>query len=103
MTRLGDDVVHSFTTGRKSGVGTTAVPLVTAVRPLTRGLQLRAAATNTGTVYVGASSAVTADAADATDGFPLAAGEGLLVKVDDASKVYLIASAASQKVFYLAV
>lgn len=103
MSRLGDDVVHSFATGRKSAIGTSAVALVSAPRPLTRGVQLRAGSANTGVVYVGASSSVTADAADGTDGFPLAAGDGVLIKVDDASKVYLIATAANQKVFFLAI
>ena len=103
MTRLGDDVVDNFGHGRKSSVGTTAVQLVTASTPATRGVLLRAAADNSGTVYVGNSSSVTADSADATDGMPLAAGDSLLVKVDDASKVYVIASATGQKVFFLTV
>ena len=53
-------------------------------------------------VYVG-TAGVTADAADATDGFPLAGGEGLFVPIDDPSKLYVRGSAAVQKVFWFAI
>jgi hypothetical protein len=102
MTRLGDESVHGFDHGRKSSIGTSAVPLVAASVRAAKGVQVKAAPTNTGIVYVG-NSDVTADASDATDGFPLEAGDGLFVPVDDASKVYLIGSAAGQKVFYCVV
>jgi hypothetical protein len=100
MTRLGDDTVHAFDHGRKSAIGTTAVSLVAASNKVTRGVQLKAAADNTALVFVG-NSDVTTDSADATDGFPLAAGEGLFVAVDDASKIYLRASSGTQKVFFV--
>jgi hypothetical protein len=64
---------------------------------------VRASHDNSGTVSVGSSTNVTADTSDSTDGLPLAPGESLLVKVDDANKVYVIANATGQKVFYLAV
>ncbi len=102
MTRIGDETVHAFSHGRKSSVGTSAVQLTAAIAHLGKGVQIKADAANSGTVYVGGST-VTADAADATDGFPLSAGEGLLVPVDDPSKVYLIGSAAGQKVFFFAI
>lgn len=103
MTRLGDDVVNQFAHGRKSSVGTSAVQLVSAATPASRGVLVKAAADNSGTVYVGNSSGVTADSADATDGMPIAAGEAVLVKINDASRVYLIGSASGQKVFWLVV
>ncbi|MCA9100066.1 MAG: hypothetical protein R3C10_03670 [Pirellulales bacterium] len=103
MTRLGDDVVARFDHGSKSSIGTSAVQLVASSTPATRGVLVRAAHDNTGTVYVGASSSVTANSSDATDGLPLAAGDSLLVKVDDANKVYLIANTTGQKVFFLTV
>lgn len=100
MTRLGDDTVHGFDHGRKSSIGTLTVQLLTTAGKATRGVQLKAAAGNSADVYVG-NSDVTTDSADATDGFPLAAGEGLFVAVDDASKIYLRAASGTQKVFYL--
>lgn len=103
MTRLGDDVVGSFDHGRKSGVGTSAVQLAASSTPATRGVLVRAPHDNSGTVFVGSSTSVTADSADATDGLPLAPGESLLIKVNDANKVYVIANATGQKVFFLTV
>ena len=102
MVAIFEDRAVQFWTGRKSSIGTSQVQLTTTTRDLSRGVQIKAAAANTGTVYVG-NTGVTVDADDGTDGFPLAAGEGLLVQVDDPTKVYLIASAAGQKVFFFAV
>jgi hypothetical protein len=102
MTRLGDDSVGSFDHGRKSSVGTSVVPLTTVGGKAARGVQVKAAVSNTGTVYVG-NSDVTADSADATDGFPLAPGDGLFLPIDDPTRVYLVASAAGQKVFFVVV
>jgi hypothetical protein len=102
MTRIGDDTVHSFDHARLAGIGATAVRLTTTSLHATRGVQLKAAATNTGTLYVG-NSDVTAGTVEATDGFPLTAGEALFVPVDDPSKVYLIGSAAGQAVHYLVI
>ena len=67
MTRIGDETVHGFTTGRKSSIGTSAVQLVATSSHLTKGVQLKTPDTNVGVVYVG-KSGVTADAADATEG-----------------------------------
>ena len=103
MTRLGDDVVGHFDHGRKSGVGTSAVQLVASSAPATRGVLVRASHDNSGTVSVGNSTSVTIDSSDTTDGMPLAPGESLLIKVDNANKVYVIANATGQKVFYLTV
>ena len=100
MTRLGDDTVHGFGHGAKSSIGTSAVALVGTSRRATRGVQLKAAAANTAEVFVG-NSGVTTGSADGTDGFPLAAGEGLLLMVDDASKIYVRAASGSQKVFFV--
>jgi hypothetical protein len=81
-------------------VGATAVALASSPSVLKRGVQIKAAAANTGKVYVG-NSDVTADTAAATDGFELSAGQGLFVPANDLKNVYVIASAAAQKIFYL--
>jgi hypothetical protein len=99
MTRIGDETVCNFEHGRKSSIGTTAVPLTATSVHAARGVQLKAASANTGTVYVG-NSDVTADSADATDGFPLTPGEGLFLPVDDPSRVYVVGSTSGQKVFF---
>jgi len=93
----------SFFHGRKSNIGTTAVRLTTTSNRSKRGVLVKAAADNTGTVYVGTSSSVTADSADSTDGFELSAGDSVVVEIDDPSNVYMIASASGQKVFWVGV
>ena len=86
--------------GSKASIGGTALQLTTSEAPLRNGLLVRAATTNSGTVYVGGST-VTADSAAATDGFPLLAGESVKVEADKASLVYAIGSATGQKVFFI--
>lgn len=93
---------YDFEHGRKSSIGTSAVQLTSANVPTRRGVLVKAAAGNSGTVYVGKSD-VTNDSADATDGFELSAGESVTVEIDNANKVYVIGSAAGQKVFWVAV
>jgi hypothetical protein len=82
-------------------VGTTAAKLSATSLPAPRGFGLKAAAGNTGVVYAGAAATVTAGTADATDGYPLAAGQEVFFPVDDLTKVWLVATAAAQKVFAL--
>lgn len=93
---------NSFDHGRKSSIGTSAVQLTATSIDCLRGVVIKAANANTGTLYVG-NSDVTADSADATDGFELGSGESAFVEIDDVSKVYVIASAASQKAFWMSV
>lgn len=102
MTRIGDETVNSFCHGRKSAIGTAAVPLVATAVAATKGVQLRAADSNTATVYVGHST-LTTDTSDATDGFPLKAGEALFVPVNNASKIFVVSTAANQKIFWFAI
>ena len=65
------------------------------------GVTVRAAPGNSGVVYVG-SSDVTAGTTDATDGFPLQAGESITVPVANANQLYVIGGAANQIVYYFA-
>ncbi len=102
MTRIGDESLARFDHGRKSAIGTTAVQLTVTSTHAPRGVQLKASVANSGTVYVG-NSDVTAGAADATDGFPLGAGEALFVPIDDPSKIYLVGTSAGQIVFFVVV
>lgn len=102
MTRIGDDVVGSFSHGRKAGIGTSATALTSQSRPASRGVQIKADEDNTGVVYVG-NSGLTVLTDEATDGFPLEAGEGLFVPIDDANKVFLISETGGQAVHFLVV
>ena len=101
MVTIDKDSATLFVTGRKSAIAASAGQLSATAEPAARGVILKAAADNTTTVYVGPST-VTADAADATDGYPLAPGEAVLVPCDALSDIYLIGSGSGPaKVFWL--
>jgi len=88
--------------GRNSDVDASAEQLTTSNIRCARGVVVKAANANTGIIYVG-NSDVTADSADATDGFELGAGESITIEVDDVSKIYVIASTTNQSVYWITV
>lgn len=63
-----------------------------------RGWLLKADAGNSGIIYIGASD-VTAGTTDATDGYPLSAGESEFFPVEDLSTLYGIGSATNQVIY----
>lgn len=81
-------------------VGTSVVQLSSDTRPLDSGVQMVADADNGGIVYVGVRSNITAGTY-ATDGFPLSAGESLLLPVDSESEIYLIGDQASLAIHFV--
>ena len=88
-------------TGRKT-ITNTATQLTAVDAEGQRGVQIVAGSANADTVYVGESSAVTADGGDTTDGYPLAAGETLVLPTLRADELYLIAdSSGSNKVWWI--
>ncbi len=82
-------------------VGASAEQLTSSTYKCKNGVIVKASSDNTGKVYIGDSSAVTAGTADATDGFELSAGHSITIPVDKPSRIWLIGSAASQKVYWL--
>ena len=80
-------------------VGTTAVQISQGTNQLEAGVQIVADAGNSGTVFVGVRPTITAGTADATDGFPLQAGESFLLPVSQESEIWMIATVASQQTF----
>ena len=76
-------------------VGTTAVQLTSTSTPLNAGIVVKADSNNSGNVYVGDSSVST------SNGFALAAGEGIAFEIDDASKVWVVADSSGQKIYWL--
>lgn len=93
----------TFNHGRKSGIGTSVVTLVDTSIKTERGVLIKAAAGNSGKVYIGINTSITADLNDATDGFELSAGDSLEVEINDVRSVHIIASTAGQKVFWIGV
>jgi hypothetical protein len=91
-------------TGRKSSIGTTTVQLTQTTEKAQQGVQLHAPAANPATIYVGTRSNITADSNDLTDGFPLGAGQSLLVPVISPTEIWLKAAGGSTgKVFFILV
>lgn len=95
-------VPAAFDHGSKSGIGTSAVQLTASSIAATRGVLVKAANGNAGTLYIGNSDA-TAATVDATDGFELGAGEAVLVRVDNVSKIYAIGSTTGLRAFWMVV
>jgi hypothetical protein len=103
ITPVGGSVTTTtFDHGLNSDIDATAEQIVTTSKPATRGVIIKAHKDNTGTVFVG-NSDVTANGTDATDGFPLEAGESVTVEASNANLVYVIGSAANQKAYWLVV
>ena len=92
--------------GAKSSIGTSQAQLsadpVVLATPLSKGVLVKAASANAGKIYVG-KDGVTNGSADATDGFELEGAESIFVETDWLDRVYVIASASGQKVFWAAV
>ena len=92
-------VFSAIQTGRKSGIGLTALQLLNSSVPLTRGATVKAAYRNTAYLSVGAST-VTHDTSDSTDGIELGPGDSHFFPVDNINKLYAIASATGQEVTF---
>ena len=90
-------------TGRKE-VGLSVIPLVTneSSRGIT-GIQIYAAGVNTDTVYVGFRDTISADVDDDTDGYAIEPGKAVLLPIKNPNLIYLIAGAASQKIWWIIV
>jgi len=63
-------------------------------------ISIRAASANTGTIYVGYNSSVTAGTSESTDGYPLFAEDEKFVFLNNLNKIYLISDTAGQKIFF---
>lgn len=90
-------------TGRKSDIDATPSRLSTdLIRTVNEGVQILTSSSNTDAIYVGYSAAITADSADATDGFPLAPGAAMFLPCRHISDIWLRSeSASSQVVWFL--
>ena len=92
----------NFDHGSNLDIGTAAEVLTATSFRCIKGVLVRAPSTNTGNVYVGKSD-VTAGTAAATDGMPLEAGDAIFIEIDNPNKLYVIATVAAQKIFWLGV
>ena len=90
-------------TGRTSSIGTSAVALTSSDVSGDRGVQIFADSSNAGTLYVGEDDTVTADSADGTDGYPIAAGETVVIPTLRPDLLYVIASTGTNKLWWMLV
>ena len=92
-----------FDHGRNSDIDVVAEQITTTSIPVTIGVLVKAANSNTGRFFVG-NADVTADTDDDTDGFELGAGESLLVRgAKNVNEVYVIADMINQKAYWFVV
>ena len=87
--------------GSNLDVDTTAEQMTATDFSCRNGVTIKAYDGNLGTVYVGLVG-VTAGTAEATDGFPLAAGESVTIEVTNVNLIYVIASIANQLIYWIA-
>lgn len=87
------DVAPSFTAGQTQCSNAKGTQLTTG--KATRGIHIKAAPTNTGTIYVGGPDVTTAT------GFPLQAGQEVTIPVQDITGVYGIASVNNEVLAWL--
>lgn len=92
----------SVLTGSKDSIALTPVTLVSASTPTSAGVTVKASVTNTNRVYIGTRSTITPNTNAALDGFEMAAGESVWMPVNDAIKIYVVANASGQRVFWMA-
>lgn len=95
--------VPEFLTGSKTSIGTTAVPITSVTTNARRGVQIIASTANTVTVYVGPEGVTAGTSAATTDGFPLAAGDSIVVPVIDATKIRAITASSTATVSFMLV
>jgi len=102
VVELAEDLSPVLTTGKKT-IGGTAVQLFPNGLKTVKGVQFKASSGNGDTIYIGGHPSVTAGTDDDWDGMFIDASEGLFVPCKDASKLYAIAGAAAQVLYWMAV
>ena len=84
-------------------VGITVTQLSSTSVIASKGILVKASDTNTGYIYVGKNASTSLIGTDPdTDGFELGPGSAVTIPVDNANKIFLIASVAAQKVSWIA-
>lgn len=91
------EVASTFTHGQNTDVDSgSEEQIVVGSNPSYHGVIIKALSTNTGTIYVGLVGVT------AATGYPLDAGETVTIPVDNANKVYAIASVDNQGLAWMA-
>lgn len=91
-----------FQTGSNLDIDAAAERLTNANIVCVFGVLVRADTDNAGDVYVGVEG-VTAGTAAATDGIRLKPGDAVSIEIDNPGKIFVIATVANQKAWWVAV
>lgn len=95
--------VPEFSTGSKTGIGTVAVPITSLALNASRGVQIMASTSNSVSVYIGPKGVTAGTSSSSTDGYPLAAGEAVVVPVIDPNKIYAITASSTASISFMLV
>lgn len=95
--------VPEFSTGSKAGIGTSAVPITSQNTNARRGVQIMASASNSVSVYIGPKGVTAGTSSAGTDGYPLAAGEAVVVPIIEPNKIYAITASATASISFMLV
>lgn len=93
----------SFSNGSKNSIGSTPVQMSSTSYTVRVGVMVKASNVNVGRVYVGDSSLVTQNTDPTNDGYELGPGDEIFIPVNDINLIWLVASQAGQKVFWMAI
>tara|TARA_B100000519_G_C14079056_1_gene360585 strand:+ start:349 stop:645 length:297 start_codon:yes stop_codon:yes gene_type:complete len=95
--------VPDFITGSKTSISTTAVKITSTSSYAKRGVQIVATLANTVPVYIGPEGVTAGTSAATTDGYPLQAGESIVIPVIDPTKIYAITASSTASISFLLV
>jgi hypothetical protein len=70
-------------------------------QPLKKGVRLKVLPGETDNVFVGFRTGLTGNGTDATDGYPLDAGQEILIEVDQPNKIWLVSDGTDQELHYM--
>tara|TARA_R110000824_G_scaffold20524_3_gene77263 strand:- start:1138 stop:1434 length:297 start_codon:yes stop_codon:yes gene_type:complete len=95
--------VPEFLTGSKTGIGTVASPITSQNLNASRGVQILASTSNSVSVYIGPKGVTAGTSSPSTDGYPLAAGEAVVVPVIEPNKIYAITTTSTATISFMLV
>jgi hypothetical protein len=95
--------VPEFSTGSKTGIGTSAVPITSQNLNASRGVQILASTSNSVAVYIGPEGVTAGTSSPSTDGYPLSAGEAVVVPVIEPNKIHAITASSTASISFMLV
>ena len=95
--------VPEFLTGSKADIGISASPITTQNLNASRGVQIMSSTNNSVTVYVGPQGVTAGTSSPLTDGYPLSAGEAVVVPLIEPNKIYVVTASSTASISYMLV